>query len=277
MRSDKGGRSKEYSRRRPINWKRNLKGKISNKKLASSNSAAPRFTAACYLVETAYACSRYRSLSSGFIEHSRLIEHAVKLIGDRLEQVAQHCATSSLQEDLNRHTGHQGHAVQAMTFPTRQTDYYSVKIFISLLIVTEVGRDICDGSRHLGHGRSVQGRESQISALIDRNLIDLVRRQVPFNFEGIGVGNDFHDDVARTNDASNCVDRQLVNNAGGRGPNFDAIALVPGRYIGFREFRFLILRFAKILHNLGPKILIDLRNLQLGLAYLCFRCSNCGR
>ena len=60
------------------------------------------------------------------------------------------------------------------------------------------------------------------------------------------------------------------------GREFCAVELIRGRHISLRELGFLILRFAKILHDLGPKVLINLGNLQLGLADFGFGGGNCG-
>ncbi len=68
-----------------------------------------------------------------------LVKHAMQLIGDRLEQVLEHRAASSLKENFNGHAGHQCHAVEMVTLAARQIDFHRIETGIGLLIMSKIG------------------------------------------------------------------------------------------------------------------------------------------
>ena len=76
--------------------------------------------------------------------------------------------------------------------------------------------------------------------------------------------------------AAHGVHRELMDVTGLRRAQVDALELVLGRRDPLLELGDLALRLAHILEHLGAEILVDLDDLQLGLADLAARAGDVG-
>src|SRR6185312_5176042 len=101
-------------------------------------------------------------------------------------------------------------------------------------------------------------------------MVDVLRLQPRLDLQIVDVGHDFHDRVAGLDDAADSVGGELMDDAGSRRMDLDAVEQVARGNAALNQFGFLALGLAEVLHDLGPEILVDADNLKLSLADLGF-------
>ena len=101
-------------------------------------------------------------------------------------------------------------------------------------------------------------------------------RDLGLDHELVGARHDLHDGLAVADHAADGMDRELVDEAGLRRAQLDPLELVLGRRDALLELGDLALRLAQVLEHLGAEILVELDDLQLGLADLAARARDVG-
>ena len=99
-------------------------------------------------------------------------------------------------------------------------------------------------------------------------MIDVLRRNLRFDNQSVGPRHNLHQCVALADYAADRVDLELINGACLRRAYFGVLEFIFGRIRPLLQFRDLCLSFPQVLEHLGPKILIKLEDLQLGLGDL---------
>ena len=103
-----------------------------------------------------------------------------------------------------------------------------------------------------------------------------LRRDLGLDHQLVGARHDLHDGLAVADHAADGVHRKLMDDAGLRRADIDALELVLGRRHALLELGDLALRLAQVLEHLGAEILVELDDLQLGLADLAARARDVG-
>jgi hypothetical protein len=96
----------------------------------------------CLLCDKLNSIGLLHTYSAPGISSSPFVEHPAKLISDRFEQIAHHCTTAGLQENLDRHARDQGQAFQTPTFAADEVNSHDIEAGVALLVVAQVGRDV---------------------------------------------------------------------------------------------------------------------------------------
>src|ERR1700730_11416594 len=198
-----------------------------------------------------------------------LPERAHQLIAQRLHQVGQHGAVAGLHEGFDRHAGDQLDVVaEAGDFFRRHRDPDGVVALAGTLVRGDVGGDPADDAVQFRRGALVEGRQPQHRFLADLQLVDILRIDLGFDREIVGLRHDHHDGVAGGDDAADGMDRGLQHHAGLRRADVDAAQLVFGGHLALDEFADLVVGLAQILGDFADHILVDLDDLQLGFGDL---------
>ena len=188
----------------------------------------------------------------------------MELIAERLEEVAYHAAAAGLNENFCRHSGDKMPFAEAGEFDARQTDPHGVITGPGLLVAGYVGRDTGNNAGKLRGGSLIKGGKANHRILTCMHLIDFGWREPRIDLQLVRFRNDDHHDLCRRNDTSDGVNRQFVNNSVYRSAKFDMGHLVFCGNCAFGQLSLFVLGLSQVLHDVGPEILIQLDQLQLG-------------
>ena len=117
-------------------------------------------------------------------------------------------------------------------------------------------------------GALVEGWKADDGIFVSAGLIDVLRRDLGFDYKLVALGHNQHQRFSGVDDAANREHRHLVNHAVNRAVQFNAPQLVVGSSAAFREFGNFALRLAQLLQNFAFCIMVDAKALDLDLGNL---------
>src|SRR5262245_24321268 len=202
-------------------------------------------------------------------------ERAGDLLLQRLEQIFQRGALARLDEHFGRHARHQLEMIQAADLVGRDVDANHVIGLVRLLLLLgQVGADQGHVAGAVRRGALVAGNDAVGSLGAECDLVDVLRRDLGLDHELVRLRHDLHDRLAIADDAAHRVHAELMHDAALRRPDIHALELILRRRHTLLELGDLALGFAQVLEHLGAEILIELQDLQLGLAVLGARAGD---
>lgn len=128
------------------------------------------------------------------------------LIRERLRQVADHDAWTSLNEAFDRHAGLERHVPELTTGFPIEADTGCVKARVGLRIDCDVGRDARDPAGDLRCGLLIEGRELHHHRLAGTDVIAIVRLDAHVEREAVLVRHDQHGRLIRGDQSADGVD-----------------------------------------------------------------------
>jgi hypothetical protein len=206
-----------------------------------------------------------------------ITECAQELVADRLKQIDHHRSTAGLEENLDRHSGHEFQAAKPPAFTgwKRRADrVVSGRIGILLPVVIEIGRDIRHDPFQLRRGALIECRKADVGPLPFVHVIDLLGRKSCLDLQLVGFRHNLHNDLAGSNHSANGMDRKLVNDPVGRGAQINAPEEVLRGSALFDKLGLFVLGLSQVFHDFRAKILVDFHRLKLRLTDLGFCLGN---
>ncbi len=134
--------------------------------------------------------------------------------------------------------------------------------------MVDVGRNAGDDAVQFRRGALVERRQPQQGLLADLQLVDILRVDLGFDLQIVGLRDDHHDGVAGGDHAAHGMHGGLQHHAVLRGADVGPPQLVFGGDLALDEFADLVVGLAQILGHVADHVLIDLDDLQFGFGDL---------